>query len=160
MKSSNESMDAARKGVRRSACFLALLSLSIHAFAGDAVPPCFGPENYSTQVALTELVNSGRVADSAAFYSSASTPIGLKTRLLDSKSLGVLSDVGMSGVKVFRQIQAIEARTLKGVVFELLTISEVSDVECSLAAPTVVLMRPEYAVLRIGDTVMKSVKKE
>jgi len=156
LKSSNR---VARFAIRRLLSTVSVVAASCSvgsAFAEDGPPACFGPENYATQVALSELVNANRVEGASAFYKDTMTPYGLKTRLIDAKPVGMLSGPGMPATTVYRQIQVIEVRTGQAKEFELLTISEVSVAECSLAAPTVILMHPDYAVLRVGTSVVAS----
>lgn len=154
MKSLNKAIPIARM---RLLCLATVVVASCSvgsALAEDGPPPCFGPENYATQVALSELVNAHRVEGASAFYTDTMTPYGLTTRLIDAKPVGMASGPGMPATTVYRQIQVIEVRTRQAKAFELLTISEVSAAECSLAAPTVILMHPDYAVLRVGASVV------
>jgi len=140
----------------RSLSIAGLLAFAQLALADDSVaPPCYGPENYATQSALVDLVNSGRVADAASIYRDDKTPYGLTTALLDAEPVGRFSGPGLPESTVVRQIQKIEVKTRGGDAFVLLTISEVSAAECALSAPTVLLMQPEYVVLRVGESVLK-----
>lgn len=131
---------------------LFLLLVSPMALADDAVPPCFGPDNYATQVALSALVNAGRVADASAFYRSDGAPYGLETGLLDAERIGRISGPALARTDLFRQIAKITVHTRAGAVFSMITISETTHAECSMAAPTVVLVSPEYAVLQLGTS--------
>ncbi|MCZ4305480.1 hypothetical protein O4G98_12120 [Zoogloeaceae bacterium G21618-S1] len=146
--------------LRRALLCIATLGLSVQvssASATEEAPPCYGPENYATQIALVELVNTRRVADATSIYRDRTTPYHLRTTLLDSQRIGRFSGPGMPETDVYRQIQKIEVRTRSGDAFILLTISEVSVLECSLSAPTVVMMQPEYVVLRVGGSVSGAV---
>lgn len=130
------------------------LAASAAATAADTAPPCYGPENHATQSALVELVNAGHVPDASAIYRDDNTPYHLKTTLLDAQQIGTLSGPGLPKVEVYRQIQKIELSTRAGNPFTLLTISETSVAECSLSSPTVVLLSPAYAVLRLGTSAL------
>lgn len=121
--------------------------------AEPAVPACFGPDHFATQSALVVLVNRGFVADAAALYRADGTPCDLRVTLLDSEPIGLVSVPGMPPAKVHRQVQKIHVSTCAGEAFELLTIAEVSDVECSLAPVTVLLRMPASAVLQAGQSV-------
>ncbi|WP_227817575.1 hypothetical protein [Nitrogeniibacter aestuarii] len=156
MKSSNKRARLDTIAPRRLAGFALTLMCASVASAQDAAtanaPPCYGPDNYATQAALTALVNSNNVADATDLYHDDTVPYGLSTTLLDAAPIGPMPGAGGEGVTVFRQVQKIQVATRDNTVFELLTISEVSSVECSLTAPTVVLMVPGYNVLSVGDS--------
>lgn len=135
-----------------AACCLAAVSGITS--AADTAPPCYGPENHATQIALVELVNAGHVADASALYHDDNTPYHLKTTLLDAQPIGAQSGMGLSAVAVYRQIQKIELSTRSGTPYTLLTISETSFAECSLSSPTVVILSPTYALLRLGTSAL------
>ncbi|QID19346.1 hypothetical protein G3580_18025 [Nitrogeniibacter mangrovi] len=126
------------------------------AWAGETIPPCFGPDNYATQAALAALVNTGRVTDASAFYRDDETPYGLKTELLDAERIGRHAGPGLAETDVYRQIQKIVVHTRSGTAFSMITISETSRAECAMAAPTVVLLSPQYAALQVGTSVLES----
>ena len=74
------------------------------AWSQEAAPPCYGPESYATQVALSELVNSGRAADASAFYRKDDQPFDLRTQLLDAERVGRYAGPGLAETDLYRQI--------------------------------------------------------
>jgi hypothetical protein len=133
------------------------LALAVaHAEESKKTPPCHGVENFPTQIALTTMVNEKLIPDFASIYQDADRPYSLKSTLLDSKKIGRYGgSKDYPEADVYRQIQKINVSTKEGQSFELITVSEVSFVECSLTGPAVVLIAPEFRVLRpAGETVV------
>jgi hypothetical protein len=85
-------------------------------FARDKTdtPPCNGEENFATQTALVQMVNTGLIKNFASIYRNDHAPYHLKTRLLDSKIIGKYSAKDFPTSVLYRQIQKIDVDTKEG----------------------------------------------
>ena len=114
-------------------------------------PACHGTASYPTQAALTMMVNEKLVPDMSSIYRETNKPYSLKTVLLDSKKIGRYGgSKDYPESDVYRQIQKISVGTKEGPSFEVITVSEVSFVECSLTGPAIVVVAPAFRVLSPG----------
>lgn len=120
--------------------------------AKEKVPKCYGVNNWATQTSTTLMVNEGLLKDSGDIYSNGKS---IKTSLLESKKIGIDKDPEANHANLYRQIQKIELKNQTGKNFELITISEASDLECSMSTPTVILISPELKILSEGDSYLQ-----
>lgn len=127
---------------------------TVHAAPSLKTPPCYGTENFATQSALTAMVNAGLIQDFASIYRDEKAPYFLKTALLDSVKLGKYSGKNFPPTDIYRQIQKITVRTKEGQLYEVITVSEASFVECSLSEPAVVVISPVFRALGGGASVL------
>jgi hypothetical protein len=137
------------------ACLLMLPGILLAQAKGKA-PPCYGEENSATQSALVEMVNAGLIKDFASIYIAEKKPYHLKTDLLSSTKIGKYSAKDFPPSDVHRQIQKFEVNTKEGQSFEVLTISEATFVECSMSSPTIIVISPEFRVLNVGTSALKT----
>lgn len=75
----------------------------------------------------------------------------IETKLLESKRLGTITSISPSKETLYRQIQKISLRNSEGKAFEVITISQASDSECSMSMPTSILISPEFKVINEGE---------
>lgn len=130
---------------------LAIAAAPAHAERATKTPACHGAQSYPTQAALTMMVNEKLVPDISSIYREESTPYSLKTVLLDSKKVGRYGgSKDYPAADVYRQIQKISVGTKERQSFELITVSEVSFVECSLTGPSIIVIAPGFRVLSPG----------
>ncbi|AKJ28336.1 hypothetical protein AAW51_1645 [Caldimonas brevitalea] len=108
-------------------------------------------------MALDHMVDAGLIRDSASIYRG-DTPYFLKTELLDSQKVGVFSGLEFPTSEVYRQIEKFTVKTKEGQSYEVLTVTEVSFVECSMAHLATVLLAPEFRVLKTGTSILKEKK--
>ncbi len=116
-------------------------------------PACYGNDNFATQSALTQMVNTGLIKDFSAIYKDERNPYELKTTLLESQNIGKYSSAAIPEIDIYKQIQKINLRLKDGKAFEILTISEASFAECSLTEPTVILISPTIQILNAGKSI-------
>lgn len=126
-----------------------LLIVSLAKGEENTIPPCYGPANWSATLAVSEMRDQGILKKSDSVLKNSSE---IKTSLLEGKKIGVVSDPAYKNSNLYRQIQKIELKNNEGKSFELITISESSDLECSMSSPSIILISPEFKVLNQGDS--------
>lgn len=139
---------------RLFALLLLSLSLSVEARIWPwkpSAPSCDGVKNWATQLTLSSMVEHQLINDSTGVDLSK-----LKTTLLESVKVGKFQyEAGEDGVDVYRQIQKVAIITHDGREFEVLTISEVTQAECSMSPPRILLLAPEFKVLDEGTSILE-----
>ncbi|AKJ30304.1 hypothetical protein [Caldimonas brevitalea] len=124
----------------------------------EKIPPCYGPKRWATQIALDQMVEAGLIRDVASIYREGDTPYFLKTKLLESKKIGEYTSPGYPPESIYRQIQQFVVKTKEGQSYEVLTISEASPKECSMASLATVVLSPEFRILNTGKSVLDKKK--
>lgn len=150
--------------MRKSAAVLSLVLTSFFGAAQGApakpsekMPLCYGPDKWATQVALGHMVDAGLIRDSSSIYRG-DTPYSLTTALLDSYKVGVFSGPEFPRSDVYRQIEKFTVKTKEGQLYEVMTITEATFVECSMAHLATVVLTPEFRVLQTGKSILKEKK--
>lgn len=138
-----------------AACSLFLLAGIAHS-KEQYIPPCYGPERWSATLAVSHMVNSGILNKEDAVTQNSKE---MKTSLLEGRKIGIVSDPEFKNAGLYRQIQKIELKNNKGVKFETITISETSDLECSMTSPTIILISPEVKILNKGESFLELKEK-
>jgi hypothetical protein len=125
--------------------FLILIYLFITSTQiGAQAMECYDKDRWATQITLTTMKNE-ELLDLSNISS-------IKTDLLQLQKVGsILSTKEI----IYRQIQSIDIETVTKQSFKLLTISDVSDEECSMNAPTIILIYPKLKVLKFGNSYLE-----
>lgn len=124
----------------------AICSLS----AGERrLPNCAGENNWATNVALTEMKNAGLIAGFDKLKN-------VTTTLVEQKTIGAYPDGGGGNIVIYRSVQHIDIQTDDNKTIKALTVSDISDEECSMNSPTIIVIYPQTRVLYIDKTYIES----
>lgn len=130
-------------------CYILLLSISglVYGAKPEKIPACYGVDNWATQVTTSKMVNDGLLKESDDIFDNGRA---IETALLESRKVGMISTPPYPKEALYRQIQKISLKNKDGKLFEIITISNVSDAECSMNGPTMILITPELKILDAG----------
>jgi hypothetical protein len=105
---------------------------------------CAGAHNWATQITFVHMKN-------VKLISSFPDTDDTKTTLIEQKEIGAYPE--SDNITIFRSVQQIDMFHAKdNKTFKIITISDVSNVECSMSSVTTIMIYPEIRVLNIAPS--------